>query len=148
MWAVSDHELTGRDQVEGGILIFVPLLLALFLAIARTEQGKLAKLAALIARLPPTGEQITAEDKRRGMIRAEQGRVNQPRFRIAMAALWIILLGGVYYNVYAKYQSVASCHAQLGQLQLLETKYAQTEAQLDASEATLDAAEAQLDRAK
>ena len=54
MWAVSDHdELTGRDAVEMVVLILIPLLLALFLAIAWTEQAKLAKLAPLIARLPP-----------------------------------------------------------------------------------------------
>jgi hypothetical protein len=71
MWAVSDHEtLTGRDKVEMVILILVPLLLAGFLALARTEQAKLAKLAPLIARLPPTAEQITADDKRRGMARS------------------------------------------------------------------------------
>ena len=71
MWAVSDHdELTGRDAVEMIVLILIPLLLALFLAIAWTEQAKLAKLAPLIARLPPTEEQITAADKRRGMTRS------------------------------------------------------------------------------
>ena len=71
MWAVSDHDrLTGRDAVEMVILILIPLLLALFLAIAWTEQAKLAKLAPLIARLPSTKEQITAADKRRGMTRS------------------------------------------------------------------------------
>jgi hypothetical protein len=71
MWAVMDHdELTGRDKVVMAILILVPLLLAAFVAIVRTEQGKLARLAPLIARLPPTEEQITAADKRRGMTRS------------------------------------------------------------------------------
>jgi hypothetical protein len=74
--------------------------------------------------------------------------VVKPWFKVPMSALWIVCLGSLSFILYGKYQFVASCQAQLGQMQLAETQNAQTEAQLDAVEATLDAAEAQLDKAR
>src|SRR5271163_2110076 len=48
MWAVSDHdEPTGGDVAMMIVLIAVPILLALYLAIVSTTQGKLAKLAPM-----------------------------------------------------------------------------------------------------
>jgi hypothetical protein len=51
-------------------------------------------------------------------------------------------------SLYSKHQFVAVCQTQLGELQLIDARTAETETQLDASEATLDAAEAQLNKAK
>jgi hypothetical protein len=73
--------------------------------------------------------------------------IDQPRFKILVTAIWVLVLSGLSYNLYAKTQSISGCHARLDELQLFETRTAQTEAQMDATEATLDAAEAQLDKA-
>ena len=73
--------------------------------------------------------------------------IDRPRFKIALSAIWILGLGGLSYNIYAKTQSISACHARLDEVQLLETRAAQTQARLDASEANLDAAEAQLGKA-
>jgi len=78
--------------------------------------------------------------------------IDRPRFKIALSAIWILGLtgfgiSGLSYSLYAKTQSISGCHARLDELQLIETRAAQTEAQLDASEATLDAAEAKLGKA-
>ncbi len=74
--------------------------------------------------------------------------INQTWVKPAVAALWIVCLGSLYYTLYNKYQFVAGCQARLGQLQLLEIQTAQTETQLDASDARLDAAEAELNNAR
>jgi hypothetical protein len=75
--------------------------------------------------------------------------VNQPWFKPALTALWVACLGiALSASLYSKHQFVAVCHTQLGELQLIDARTAETETQLGASEAALDAAEAQLDKAK
>jgi len=73
--------------------------------------------------------------------------IDQPRFKIAMTAIWVLGLSGLSYNLYAKTQSISGCHARLDELQLIEARITLTGAQMDATEAALDAAEAQLDKA-
>jgi hypothetical protein len=86
MFAVSDHdEPSVGDVAVMIILVAVPILLALFLALAWSAQAVLAKLAPLIARLRPTEEKITAADLRRGMARSMSFR----------ALLLIIVLFGI-----------------------------------------------------
>jgi hypothetical protein len=73
--------------------------------------------------------------------------IDQPRFRIAVTAIWVLGLSGLSYDIYAKSQGASGCQARLDELQLIETRTTQTEAQLGATEAALDAAEAQIDKA-
>lgn len=75
MWAISGHdEPTAGDVAAMILLIAMPILLALYIAVAWTAQVQLAKLAPLIAQLAPTDEQITAADRSRGMLRATSFR--------------------------------------------------------------------------
>jgi hypothetical protein len=75
--------------------------------------------------------------------------VNQLWSKPALTALWIVCLGlSLSASLYSKHRFVAICHAQLGELQLIDARATETENQLGASEATLDAAEAQLNKAK
>jgi hypothetical protein len=71
VWAVSGHdEPTGGDVVAVMLLSVVPLLAALYFALAAGAQRQLAKLAPIIARLAPSDEEVTAADLRRGMAHA------------------------------------------------------------------------------
>jgi hypothetical protein len=71
-----------------------------------------------------------------------------PRLRIAMAAIWLLMVGILYYELPAKFGAVSGCHARLAQLELIEAQTARNEAALDAREKALDAAEAQLNGIK
>jgi hypothetical protein len=73
--------------------------------------------------------------------------IDQPRFRIAVTAIWILGLSGLSYSIYAKSRGAFGCPARLHELQLIDTRTTQTQAQLSATEAALDAAEAQIDKA-
>jgi hypothetical protein len=72
--------------------------------------------------------------------------IDRPPIKIALTAIWILGLSGLSYSLYAKTQGISGCHARLDELQLIETRAAQTEALMDATEAALDAAEARLDK--
>ena len=61
LWAISDHdEPTLGEAMAMMFLILVPILGALFLAVAWSAQVKLAKLAPLIGALQSTDERISA----------------------------------------------------------------------------------------
>jgi hypothetical protein len=73
---------------------------------------------------------------------------DRPWFKPAMTALWIVILGSLYFSLYSKFQFVAGCDTRLGQSQIIAAQVAQNETQVKESEARLDAAEAQLDKAR
>jgi hypothetical protein len=75
--------------------------------------------------------------------------VNQLWVKLALTALGIVFLGlSLSASLCSRHQFVAVCHAQFGELQLIDARAAETEKQLRASGAALDAAEAQLNKAK
>jgi hypothetical protein len=84
---------------------------------------------------------------RRGTAEEPNMLIDRPRFKIALSAIWLLGLSGLSYTLYAKTQGITGCHARLDELQLIETRTAQTETLMDATEAALDAAEARLDKA-